>query len=90
MKKYFDEENIKNTFVGHLLIENHENYKNTIIENIIPKDKKIISIFPGSRKSEIDVLLPILIDFIKIMNKKHDGYHFYLHATDERFNCFIN
>ena len=82
-KKYFDEENIKNTFVGHPLIENHENYKNTIIENIIPKDKKIISIFPGSRKSEIDVLLPILIDFIKIMNKKHDGYHFYLHATDE-------
>ena len=79
-KKYFDEENIKNTFVGHPLIENHNN---TIIENIIPKDKKIISIFPGSRKSETDVLLPILIDFIKLMNKKHDGYYFYFHATDE-------
>ncbi len=79
-KKYFDEENIKNTFVGHPLIENHNN---TIIENIIPKDKKIISIFPGSRKSETDVLLPILINFIKLMNKKHDGYYFYFHATDE-------
>ena len=70
--------------------ENHENYKNTIIENIIPKDKKIISIFPGSRKSEIDVLLPILIDFIKIMNKKHDGYHFYLHATDENKDLILS
>ena len=41
-----------------------------IIENIIPKNKKIISIFPGSRKSETDLLLNILIDFIKLMNKK--------------------
>ncbi len=81
-KKYFDEENIKNTFVGHPLIENNEN-NNIIIENLIPKDKKIISIFPGSRKFETDVLLPILIDFIKLMNKRHDGYHFYFHATDD-------
>merc|ERR1711991_495955 len=35
-KKFFDEENIKNTFVGHPLIENYENNKK-IIENIIPK-----------------------------------------------------
>ena len=28
---------------------------------IITKDKKIISIFPGSRKSETNVLLPILL-----------------------------
>ena len=62
-KKYFDEENITNTFVGHPLIENNEDNK-ILIENIVPKDKKIISIFPGSRKSEIDTLLNILIDFI--------------------------
>ncbi len=70
-KKYFDEENIKNTFVGHPLIENNEDNKK-IIENIIPKNKKIISIFPGSRKSETDALLNILIDFIKLMNKRHN------------------
>ena len=81
-KKYFDEENIKNTFVGHPLIENYRNNK-TIIDNILPKDKKIISLFPGSRKSETNVLLPILLDFIKIMNIKHDGYFFYFHATED-------
>jgi lipid-A-disaccharide synthase len=87
-KKYFDEENIKNTFVGHPLIENKQNNR-TLIENILPKDKKIISLFPGSRKSETNVLLPILIDFIKLMNKKHDGYFFYFHATEENKNLII-
>ena len=38
-KKYFDEENITNTFVGHPLIEVNEDNKK-IIENIIPKNKK--------------------------------------------------
>jgi len=87
-KKYFDEEDIKNTFVGHPLIENNQN-NSTLLENILPKDKKIISLFPGSRKSETNVLLPILIDFIKLMNKKHDGYFFFFHATEENKNLII-
>ena len=87
-KKYFAEENITNTFVGHPLIENSQNNK-TLIENILPKEKKIISLFPGSRKSETNVLLPILMDFIKLMNKKHDGYFFYFHATEENKNLII-
>ena len=81
-KKYFDEENIKNTFVGHPLIENIDTNK-TDITNLISKDKKIISIMPGSRKSEIDILLPILIDFIIMMNNKDFNYSFVFHATDE-------
>jgi lipid-A-disaccharide synthase len=87
-KKYFAEENIVNTFVGHPLIENSQNNK-TLIESILPKEKKIISLFPGSRKSETNVLLPILMDFIKLMNKKHDGYFFYFHATEENKNLII-
>ena len=81
-KKYFDKENIKNTFVGHPLIENKEKIKSNL-NNLIPKDKKIISIFPGSRKSETTVLLPILLDFVKLMNKKSSNYFFVIHATDE-------
>jgi len=81
-KKYFDIENIKNTFVGHPLIENDKKVKTTL-ENIMPKDKKIISIFPGSRKSEINILLPIQLKFIELMNKKHLEYFFVFHSTDE-------
>ena len=87
-KKYFDEENINNTFVGHPLIEINQNNK-TIIDNILPKNKKIISIFPGSRNSETSVLLPILLDFIKLMNKKHKEYFFYIHATEENKNLIL-
>ena len=87
-KKYFDEENINNTFVGHPLIEINQNNK-TIIDNILPKDKKIISVFPGSRNSETNILLPILLDFIKLMNKKHNEYFFYIHATDENKSLIL-
>jgi lipid-A-disaccharide synthase len=87
-KKYFDEESIKNTFVGHPLIERNQNNK-TLIENILPKDKKIISLFPGSRNSEINVLLPILLDFVKLMNQKHNEYFFYIHATEENKNLIL-
>ena len=88
-KKYFDEEKIKNTFVGHPLIETKENTK-TIIDNLIPEDKKIISLFPGSRKSETLILLPILISFIQLMNKQHKDYFFYFHATEENKNSILD
>ena len=70
-KKYFDKENIQSTFTGHPLLENNEKSK-IDISQIIKDHKKIISIFPGSRRSEIDVLLPILINFIKMMNEKYN------------------
>ena len=85
---HFDAESINNSFVGHPLIENNQNNK-IIIESILPKNKKIISLFPGSRKSETNVLLPILIDFIKLMNKRHNDYFFYLHATEENKNLIL-
>ena len=87
-KKYFDKENIKNTFVGHPLIETKNNNKINL-DNFITKDKKIISIFPGSRKSETNVLLPILLDFIKLMNKKNYDYYFVFHSTDENKEFII-
>ena len=79
-KKFFDKENIKNTFVGHPLLE--KNKSNIDISNI-SKGKKIISLFPGSRLSELKTLFPILIDFVKLMNKKFNEYIFVFHSTDE-------
>ena len=67
-KKYFDKEKIPNTFVGHPLLE-QESQSKIDLSNIIPNDKKIISLFCGSRLSEVNLLLPILIDFIFMMNK---------------------
>ena len=79
-KKYFDEENIQSTFTGHPLLEDKEKEKINVSQ-IIKNHKKIISIFPGSRQSEINVLLPILIDFVKIMNEKYKDIFFVFHST---------
>jgi lipid-A-disaccharide synthase len=87
-KKYFDKENINNTFVGHPLLEKTNKAK-TDLSNLIKKDKKIISLFAGSRSSETRLLLPILIDFIKLMNNKYNDYLFVFHATEENKN-YIN
>ena len=84
-KKYFDKENIPNTFVGHPLLE-HETKNKTDLTNIISIDKKIISLFSGSRSSEINLLLPILISFINLMNTNFDNYLFVFHATEENKN----
>ena len=88
-KKYFDKENIQNTFVGHPLLE--EKKKSKIdLSSLIAKDKKIISIFAGSRNSETNVLLPILGEFIKMMNQKYKDFTFIFHATDETKNLISN
>ena len=87
-KKFYDKENITNTFVGHPLLE----LKSSRIEisNILPNNKKIISLFPGSRLSEINILLPILKDFVKLMNNKYDNFYFVFHSTEEMRNSIIN
>jgi len=81
-KKYFDRENIKNTFVGHPLLENKDNSE-IDLSNLIKTDKNIISLFAGSRKSETNILLPILLDFIKLMNEKYNQYYFIFHSTHQ-------
>jgi lipid-A-disaccharide synthase len=81
-KPYFDKENMSNQFVGHPLLE--KKIENAIdINQTLEKNKSIISIFAGSRKSEITVLAPILVNFIKLMNEKYGDFTFVFHSTKE-------
>ena len=88
-KKYFDKENIKSTFTGHPLLEENEKTK-IDISQIIKKDKKVFSIYPGSRMSEINVLLPILLEFVKLMNEKYTDIFFIFHSTTEHSQLIKN
>ena len=88
-KKYFDKENIKSTFTGHPLLEEQEKTK-IDISQIIKKDKKIFSIYAGSRMSEINVLLPILLEFVKLMNEKYTDIFFIFHSTTEHSRLIHN
>ena len=91
-KKYFEKENISCEFVGHPLLQNRERSK-IDINQVIGKNKALISIFPGSRKSEIITLMPILLNFIKLMNKKYSDMTYVFHSTIEYSNfiqSFVN
>ncbi len=87
-KEYFDKENLTNTFVGHPLLDKNINEK-VQIDQFLDK-KNIISIFPGSRVSEIKHHIPILINFIKKMNIKDPNYNFIFHATDKNKELISN
>ena len=78
-KKYFDKEKLKNTFVGHPILD-YTNQEKIEINEILKE--KIISIFPGSRSSELKAHLPILVDFVKKMNNKKLNYNYIFHATE--------
>ena len=79
-KKYFEKEQVSCEFVGHPLLEDKPDDK-IDINQFIEKNKALISIFPGSRISEITVLMPILIAFIKLMEKKYNDIKYIFHST---------
>ena len=88
-KKYFDKEGIQCTFTGHPLLEEQSKSK-VDISQIIKENKKIFSIYPGSRLSEINVLIPILFEFVKKMNEKYKDLFFVFHSTAEHIQLIQN
>tara|TARA_Y100000590_G_scaffold176550_1_gene201728 strand:- start:464 stop:1591 length:1128 start_codon:yes stop_codon:yes gene_type:complete len=88
-KQYFDKEGIKTTFTGHPLLE-EEGKSKVNISQIIKDNKKIFSIYQGSRLSEINVLTPILFEFVKKMNEKYKDLFFVFHSTAEHVHLIQN
>ena len=64
---------MSNEFVGHPLLDETSESK-IDINQIIDKNKALISVFPGSRTSEIKTLMPILMEFIELMNNKYEDF----------------
>jgi lipid-A-disaccharide synthase len=81
-KIYFEKENVNNEFVGHPLLDDIIESK-IDINQIFEKNKALISVFPGSRISEIDTLMPILLNFIELMNKDHQDFIYIFHSTKQ-------
>lgn len=78
-KEIYDAENIPNEFVGHPLITQlppaYDRQK-FIEENNLDPDKKIVGIFPGSRKMELEYLYKTFITATEILSKKSDKIQF--------------
>ena len=83
-KNYFEKEKMSHEFVGHPLLD--ETLESKIdINQIFDKNKALISVFPGSRKSEIEILMPILLEFIYLMNKNYEDFIFIFHSTKQYY-----
>jgi lipid-A-disaccharide synthase len=79
-KKFFEKEQVSCEFVGHPLLENKEQSR-IDINQILGKNNALISVFAGSRESEIKLLMPILLDFIKLMKQKYSDMTYVFHST---------
>ena len=84
-KSYFDKENMSNDFVGHPLLDVSSESK-IDINQIFEKNKALISVFPGSRRTEVDILMPILLDFIKLMNSNYQDFIYIFHSTKQHYD----
>ena len=88
-KSYFEKENMSHEFVGHPLLDSTTETA-IDINQILGKNKALISIFVGSRKSEIDLLSPILLNFIKLMNEKYKDFSYVFHSTKEYSDLILS
>ena len=83
--------------ITKILISNVEYYGNPVFEDIAAKKfsfdyrkKPIISLFPGSRKQEVSLVLPVMLEVVKFF----PSYNFVISATNsfniDFYNKFIN
>jgi len=68
-KKMFDEEGIKSYYVGNPVLEQIDDFVSA--NSKIPNDTRTISIMPGSRKEEVALMLPKLIEISNILIGKY-------------------
>ncbi len=87
-KKYFIPHGIKTTFIGHPFLDkiNSEVKKTT---NTLGIKKKVISIFPGSRKKEITRHLNLILLYLS-KNKYSRQYTFIVIAVDKYFKLIAD
>ena len=84
-KIYFEKEKVSCEFVGHPLLEDKRDNK-IDINQVVGKNRAIVSIFAGSRISEINVLMPIILNFIKLMAINYNDFTYVFHSNKENNN----
>ena len=74
-QKYFDNYNLKTTFVGHPILEEPFSKSNGIVfreKHKIGKEDLLLSILPGSRKAELVRHLPIFSETVTLLRERYN------------------
>lgn len=80
-KPLYEHAGIPVSFVGHPLVKTLPactDMASTRLSLGLPQNKKIIALLPGSRRNEIDRLLPVMVKTMQALLKQHDDVHFIL------------
>ncbi|MDQ1363305.1 MAG: lipid-A-disaccharide synthase [Pseudomonadota bacterium] len=80
-EKFYRKANVPVTFVGHPLVDEARPDKTRaecLAEYRIDETRKVIGLFPGSRKGEISRVLPVLLESAELLQQKHAGIQFIL------------
>jgi len=81
-KKIFDEAELPNTYVGNPLLDNKPLVEASEKAPVRKGSSKRVALLPGSRKSEVSMLLPPMLETSNLLNELHDSIEFFLPVAD--------
>jgi lipid-A-disaccharide synthase len=80
-EKFYRNANVPVTFVGHPLVDETRPNKTPaecFAEYRLEPEKKLVGLFPGSRKGEIKRVLPVLLESAELIKQQHKDVQFIL------------
>ncbi len=81
-KKIFDDAELPNTYVGNPLLDNKSLIKASEKAPVPKGNSKRVALLPGSRKSEVSMLLPPLLETCNSLAASEDSIEFFLPVAD--------
>ncbi|MCK5074759.1 MAG: lipid-A-disaccharide synthase, partial [Calditrichia bacterium] len=84
-KEFYAKHGVDVKYVGHPSLEtikNNFSKKEFLKKYNLDENKKIIGLLPGSRKMEIEALLPDMLKTVKELSKKYDNLQFIMSKSD--------
>lgn len=96
-EKFYKKANVPVRFVGHPLVDEAKAIKTkqeAISEYNLDENKKIVGLFPGSRRGEIKRVLPIQLETAVLLKEKHPELQFILPVAStlnkNDFTAYLN
>jgi lipid-A-disaccharide synthase len=78
---------LSTTYIGHPLVQRIKTYSYKPFP--FPSDKKVIALFAGSRKKEIERNLPLYLDVCRHLQEKQPDVRIALSVSEERYRPLI-
>ena len=87
---YYKRNNLPSIHMGHPFKNLFPHKSENVYKRFdLNPDRKYIAVLPGSRKSELQNLLPTFVEFIKLHSKNNINYQYLIPASDQKSLEFI-